>query len=246
MTKHMLTSAVFAGFVAGLLAALLQFAFLEKPILLAEKYESRELVHFQGVAVAAVTDMSMPAKPAPDAAAPTSQLQTGAGETSPVMRYLLSVLFAALIYTSYGLVMVAGFALANQFGRRVALQQGLLWGLAGFAAFQMVPALGMAPELPGILAAPLGARQFWWAASAVATVAGLGLLGYGRGLVPWGAALVLLVLPHVIGAPELDGYSGIVPPELAASFAARSLGVGLIAWVTLGGLLAWFWNREPV
>jgi len=63
--------------------------------------------------------------------------------------------------------------------------------------------------------------------------------------VPRLAGVVLLALPHLVGAPELEGFGGVVPPELASAFAARSLGVGLIAWVTLGWLLAWFWTREP-
>ena len=48
MTKHMLASALFAGFAAALLAALLHFAFLERNILLAEHYEAGELQHFAG------------------------------------------------------------------------------------------------------------------------------------------------------------------------------------------------------
>ena len=46
MIQRMLTSAVVAGGVAGLLAALLHFAFLQDKILLAEQYEAGALVHF--------------------------------------------------------------------------------------------------------------------------------------------------------------------------------------------------------
>ena len=50
--KHMLSSALVAGFAAGLLCALLQFLLVQPKILLAEGYESGELVHFQGIASA--------------------------------------------------------------------------------------------------------------------------------------------------------------------------------------------------
>ena len=52
MTKHLLVSGLLAGFVVALLATLLQFAFVERLILLAERYETGELVHFQQAAVA--------------------------------------------------------------------------------------------------------------------------------------------------------------------------------------------------
>ena len=241
----MLSSAVFAGFAVGLLVALLQSAFVEQKILLAERYESHELVHYQGVvsveAEAPATDMS---KPVVTAAAADHDHAAMEAETSPLVRHGLSVLFAGVIYVGYALVMVAGFGIALRFGKIISLQTGLLWGLAGFMAFQMAPALGLEPELPGTLAADLTARQLWWGGCALATVAGFALLAYGKGVVPRIVALALLAAPHVIGAPELAAFSGVTPPELASSFAARSLGVGLIAWVCLGGLLAWFWNRD--
>lgn len=259
MIKHMLSSALFAGFAVGLFAALLQFAFVEKDILLAEQYETGALVHFGaapgGDDHAAMAMDTVPStattEPAGTADGATAMAPDAGhdhhkhevdGEASPLVRHGLSVLFAALIYVGYAFVLVSGYALAGQFGRKIDVQTGLLWGLAGFMACQMAPAMGLEPELPGTLAASLEARQLWWAGTMVATVAGLGLLGYGRTAMLWGLALLLLAVPHMIGAPVLDGYSGVAPPELAASFAARSLGVGLIAWVVLGGLLAWLWT----
>ena len=49
MTKHLVASGLLAGFVVALLATLLQFAFVERGILLAERYESDALQHFGGV-----------------------------------------------------------------------------------------------------------------------------------------------------------------------------------------------------
>jgi cobalt transporter subunit CbtA len=111
----------------------------------------------------------------------------------------------------------------------------IVWGIAGFAAFQLAPAMGLAPELPGTLAADLGARQVWWWGTVASTAIGLGLLGYGRGLVTTAIAVVLLVAPHVIGAPELEGFSGVAPPEVAAAFGSaswrRPCGWALMGWV---------------
>jgi cobalt transporter subunit CbtA len=125
----------------------------------------------------------------------------------------------------------------------ITAREGLLWGIAGFAAFQLAPAMGLAPELPGTLAADLGERQLWWWGTAASTAIGLGLLGYGRSLVTAAIAVILLAAPHVIGAPELEGFSGVAPPEVSAAFAARVLGVGLAVWALMGWVAGFVWAR---
>lgn len=261
MIKHLLSSALIAGFAAGMVFAALQFAFVERDILLAEQYESGALVHFAGASPAGGHDHAAgSAQPAADTAGAavtdTASQEPGAQDHgahvhgsddggSPFVRHGLTVLFAGLTFVSFALVMVAGYALAGEFGHRVSVKTGLLWGLAGFMAFQLAPAMGLEPELPGTLAAALSARQTWWALTALATAGGLGLIGYGRGVPAFLGGAILVSLPHVIGAPELGGFSGVAPPELASRFAAHSLGAGLIAWVALGGLLARLWNGAP-
>lgn len=250
--KHMLSSALFAGFAAGLLCALLQFLLVEPKILLAERYESGELVHFQGAAAEASHDHAMPGMemPATDATAEPADHDHGhahgAGEeTSPTQRHLLTVLFTVLTYCGYGLLLIAGIQIAEGLGLTIGPVQGLLWGLAGFLAFQLMPALGLEPELPGTPAADLDARQIWWAATAVCTIIGLWFMAYGAAVWQKALGLVVLVAPHVWGAPELEGFGGVVPPELASSFAARSLAVGLVTWAVLGSLTVKFWHQEP-
>ncbi len=68
-----------------------------------------------------------------------------------------------------------------------------LWrGLAGFAAFTLVPRLGLPPEASGTEAAPLLGRQLWWATTAALTASGLALLAYGRQWA-WSVLAVLLI-----------------------------------------------------
>ena len=73
-------------------------------------------------------------------------------------------------------------------------------------------------------------------------MAGLGVLAYGSGSLRL-TGVVILSIPHIIGAPHLAEFTGILPPELSAQHAARSLGVGLVAWLILGGLARWLLNR---
>ena len=56
--------------------------------------------------------------------------------------------------------------------------------------------------------------------------------------------IVLIALPHLIAAPHPEAFAGVAPPEMAALFAARALGVGAIAWALLGGTAGWFWQRQ--
>lgn len=253
----MVASALFAGCAAGLLAVLLHFAFVEKLILLAEDYETGAQVYFpnaelgQGHDTHAESDVAAPleetAAPATegDVATMTGHDQHAADEGgSPVLRHAKSVLAFIAVYSGFGLLLVAGYATANQMGHVIHIRDGLLWGLAGFVSIQLAPALGLEPELPGTLSAGLEARQIWWIGTAIATAAGLGLLTYGRRALTKAAGAVLIALPHIIGAPEIEGFHGVVPPELASRFAARSLGVGLAAWVGLGGVLARFWTGK--
>jgi cobalt transporter subunit CbtA len=241
----MLSSALFAGFAAGLLCALLQYLLVEPDILLAERYESGELVHFQGVPTASEhADAVAKSMPGMEMAAEPADHDHGEAESS-TYRHALTVLFAVLTYCGYGLVLTAGLQLAEQIGVKLGLAQGILWGLAGFMAFQMMPALGLQPDLPGTPAADLQARQVWWAMTAAATVVGLWLAAYGNAIWQRVAGVVILATPHVWGSPSLTEFAGIAPPELASAFAARTLGVGMITWMALGGLAVTFWQSEP-
>ena len=252
MFPKMLTSAIGAGVAAWLLAAVLHFAFVQKYILLGEEYETGAAVHFGGVAPA--TEAPATAEHShDDAAAEEGHSHDGAEaahdhgdgeEVSTLTRNLWTTVFFGLVYVAYALILVAGFGLARVCGKVITAREGLLWGIAGFAAFQLAPAMGLAPELPGTLAADLGERQVWWWGTAASTAVALGLLGYGRSLVTAALAVVLLAAPHVIAAPELEGFHGVAPPEVSAAFAARVLGVGLAVWALMGWVAGHLWAAD--
>lgn len=222
MFQKVLTSAVFAGFGAGLLAALLQFTFVQPVLLRAELFESGALVHF-GANGTPVPELTF---------------------TVDARRDGLSILFTALIYTGYAMVLSAAMAFAARRGHVINLRNGLLWGIAGFVAVQLAPAFSLPPELPGSAAAEIGARQVWWSATIVATAVALGLIAFGQNWIAILIAAALILAPHLVGAPHTADYIGPVPPELAGLFAARALGVGLMAWSILGALLGLIWSRE--
>ncbi|MRU15876.1 cobalt transporter [Roseovarius sp. A21] len=222
MFQKILTSALFAGFCAGLLAAALQFVFVQPVLLHAELYEGGDLVHFGGEAVSATPELP---------------------GFNP-MRDGLSLLFSALIYVGYGLILVGAMALAAERGVTITARSGLIWGLAGFIVVHFAPAASLPPEVPGVAYTDLTLRQIWWWGTVIATAAGLGLIAFGRGWGAWGAAVILLLAPHVIGAPHPESFTGPVPPELASLFASRALAVGMAAWAMLGLFAGHFWASD--
>ena len=111
---------------------------------------------------------------------------------------------------------------------------GLWWGLAGYAVFQLAPALGLPPALPGKVAANIEARQIWWIVCVLLTAVGLVYLVFaGRN---WYRVLgvILLLVPHAIGAPSSPQDQGLVPQELTSLFIWVSLLTSLLFWIILG------------
>ncbi|WP_270731994.1 CbtA family protein [Shimia sp. Alg240-R146] len=222
MTKNLLSSAVFAGLIAGLIAALLQFVFVIPLLLEGELYESGSRLHFHADGT-----------PQSDRGAPGLGGEWG--------RHLVTIGFNLVTYTGYGLLMVAAMGLARDHrGTAITAQNGIIWGLAGFIAVQLAPAVGLPPELPGTPAAELAPRQVWWIGTILATMVGLALIAFGRGMVMHLLGLIVILAPQLIGAPHLDTFWGVAPPELSAEFVTQSLGFAAVGWVTLGYFCAFF------
>lgn len=222
MFKRIATSALYAGVLAGLVTGALQLVFVQPVLLHAELYELGELTHFGREAVKAQQEF---------------------GGIDPV-RDGLSMGVTALVYTGYAFLLVAAMALATMRGTTVTARQGIVWGIAGFIAVQFAPAFSLAPEVPGVGTTDVYVRQAWWFFTTGAAAVALWLIAFGRHWAHWFLAVVLLAVPHAIGAPEPDYFAGAAPPELAAHFASRALGVGLVAWVLVGTLAGYFWSRS--
>lgn len=134
-------------------------------------------------------------------------------------------------------------ALAELCGQRLNWRRGLAWGLGGFAAVTLAPALGLPPELPGTEAAALLDRQFWWLATVVLTAAGLGLIFLVRRPLPILLGAVLIALPHLYGAPEPLVHGSLAPPELVRRFVLAALFASLVFWLALGLLVGLLQQR---
>ncbi|MGH8449620.1 CbtA family protein [Pseudomonas sp.] len=226
MIKRIAQTAGFTGLLAALLLTLLQSFWVAPLILQAETFEKAPTA----------TEMHEHAE---GAAAHTHDAE--AWEPENGWQRVLST-------TGGNLVVAVGFALmlAGLYTLRAPTRtaQGLLWGLAGYATFVLAPTLGLPPELPGTAAADLAQRQIWWIGTAASTAVGIALIVFGRSWLLKVLGVAILVVPHVIGAPQPEVHSMLAPEALEAQFKIASQLTNVAFWLALGLISAWLFRRN--
>jgi cobalt transporter subunit CbtA len=232
-------AAVLSGLAAGLAMSAVQQWRVAPLILEAELYENAAPAE---TAVAEHTHEEGTPAHTHDEAAPAHEHDEDAwAPQDGAERIFYTVLANTLGAIGFAFLLAAVSVLS---GIEITARNGVIWGLGGFVALQLAPAFGLAPELPGMPAADLVARQVWWVGTALAT--GVGILAIAK-LRNWtGIALgaFLILVPHVIGAPQLVGeHASGVPAHLATEFAANSLVAGAVFWLIAGPLLGWLNER---
>jgi cobalt transporter subunit CbtA len=141
---------------------------------------------------------------------------------------------------AFALLLAAGLTLR---GGEVTWRDGLFWGLAGFATFTLAPSLGLPPQVPGAETAALVDRQLWWVATAVTTGSSLALFSFTR-RARWAIlGAVLIVLPHLYGAPRPTAHNSGPLEDLARQFAVTVTIISFLFWVILGALTGYFLRR---
>lgn len=226
MIMRIARTALVAGAVAGILAWGAHQLRAVPLILQAETYER-------------AAESSSPAASA--LAANAHAAHPAARDDKPLRRHALGFLTSALVGIGYAFILVGAIVLR---GQTMDWRAGALWGLGGFVAFAAAPALGLPPELPGMSAAAIGPRQAWWLATALATAAGLAAIVFAQ-RTPWRAVgVVLVLLPHLVGAPKIVPESGLLPAELAAEFATQALLTSALFWLALGATAGYLLGRS--
>ena len=247
MFRRICLAAVAAGLLAGVIVSLIQHFTTTPLILRAEEFERAGLPGTGGAALAADAVVGTGAPAHHDAghdhgSATVSQADISQAEPAALLeRVLFTTLADVLVGMGFALLVVA--ALAWKGGRNIRGWTGLCCGAAGFVVFTLAPSLGLAPELPGLFAADLAARQLWWFFAAGSAAVGLALLASAERLLLKGLGVIVALVPHVVGAPAPESVGGNVAPELAGQFAATSIAVSAVFWALLGWLSAVFYRR---
>jgi cobalt transporter subunit CbtA len=223
MINRILTVALLAGLAAGLATSAVQHGITVPVIIAAEAFEQAPAHDHGGAASAAkAPDTASPAHDHATVAAGAAgdEHHHDASAWAPrdgVERIAFTTLSTVAASVGFALVLLAAMILADE---PITPRRALAWAAGGFVAFSLAPAMGLAPELPGMEAAPVVARQLWWLLTVAATGAGLWLIVRGRSALP------------IVG--------GVV---LAARFAASVLGVAAIMWALIGAGIGLVWQR---
>jgi cobalt transporter subunit CbtA len=228
-----LTVALLAGVSAGLVAWGAHMIGTTPLILQAEVYEK--------AGDAAAADSEATATTTTEAAGHEHHHDAGAWEPADGWERNFFTLGADVV-TGVGFAFLLTAAIVI-FGKGADWRGGLLWGLAGFACFTLAPSVGLPPELPGTEAAPLVARQLWWIGTVVATAAGLFAAARLRNVYGYAIAVLLIALPHIVGAPKPETAGGLAPEELERKFVLIAIATSLVFWLVLGVLTGAFFKR---
>jgi cobalt transporter subunit CbtA len=232
--------AALAGLVAGALVTVAHEFSTVSLILEAEKYETTgDAAPTDETAAAATETVEATAGHDHDAAGHSHDGEEWAPEDG-FPRTAFTFLTNIVTGIGFALLLVAAYALR---GGTVDWRTGLYWGLAGFATFTLAPGIGLAPELPGTAAAALLDRQIWWLATAVATAGGLALIFFGRRALWAAAGVILIVLPHIYGAPHPAEFKMLAPVSLEKQFIVAVLVTSLLFWAVLGSLSGYLYKR---
>jgi len=144
------------------------------------------------------------------------------------------------------LVMSVGYALAMvalfHWRKPKSVVAGIGWGVAGFMVFFGAPSLGLPPELPGTAAAELTSRQAWWIATALCTAVAIGLVVFRKDWLSRAIAPVLLIAPHIYGAPQSASHESLAPEALHHQFVVATSIANGVFWLVLGLCSVWFYR----
>ncbi len=215
MIGRVLLAAFLVGIAAGLFVGVLQHVRLVPIIQAAEVFEAAGNVHTHD----------------PQQAETHSHDTTSYQPTVGIERTAFTILTTALAGAGFAALLTG---LSFLFAIPLTKENGLVWGLFGFVAVSLAPAAGLPPALPGLPEAEVTHRILWWSMTVVMTAAAFWFATVYK--VWWGFAIALglILLPHLIGAPQPVGTASAVPAELVKSFVGNSLALSGLLWILIG------------
>lgn len=226
MLRRMISNALLAGLIAGLLLTVVQRIQVIPLIQQAEVFEQQAAGNHQN----GHSHDHDHAKNEATSWSPGNGLE----------RTLYTLLANVLSGTGFALLLIAGMSLR----KKVTWKTGVIWGIAGYLVFFVAPASGIPPKLPGIITAGLAESQIWWAATAATTAVGLACLAFGRSALLKSIGIVFLLMPHLVGAPQPPAVTNNPALQtLAQQFVIATTITNFIFWLALGSTAGWLVNK---
>lgn len=256
MFKPMLFATIVAGVLAGLLFAATQQILTVPLIMEAELYEDSALAllneETDGDFLAVESSQENNVNATGDAVTTevVTNKDTANEEIAPVAdmdaavskRMLYTGLGSLLTSLVFALLMTAAMTVYGKGNART----GLLWGLAGYLAFFVAPSLGLAPKLPSAVTTALEHRQLWWGTTVLATLFALALLMLAKPILLKVVGVLLLAIPHWVGAPVSEQATSLAPEALSHAFIWMTAVTNFVLWITLGVLIGWLLKKFQV
>ncbi len=244
--RNIIFSALLVGIIAGLVFSVIQQFRVSDIIYAAEKFES-----------STEQESHQHTPSGSDAMSGHHHDEEAWAPEDGAERIFYTVVANILSGIGYAIVLLSLMNLVSMYKKTpVSLLQGIVWGVAGYLSVFIAPSFGLHPEIPGMQAATLEARQIWWVFTVISSATGLGLLFYLTGAKKLFAVFFLLI-PHLIGAPAITGspFKQMDPEvvlqltELHQQFLIATGVVNGIFWLLLGALSAWVlqkWSSQSI
>ncbi len=150
-------------------------------------------------------------------------------------RLFLSLLSNSAMSIAFAILLNIGFTL-HPFEH---WRKGAYWGLAGLAAFFVIPMLIYGPTLPGAIEAAHFIRQVWWMATVEASIIGIALAVFPPSMWIKLQGVLLIAIAFFVGAPSAAEYLQ-TPESLVNQFYVMTLVTNSIYWLVLGVVAAYF------
>jgi cobalt transporter subunit CbtA len=221
MFRRIFYAAIFAGIAAGIIMSAVQYFRVTPYILAAETFEHAP--HDHGTVQAQSMPAAEPWKP-----------------DEGLERIAYTVLANLVISIAFALALLGASLLLDL---PITPANGAFWGLCGFLVFSLAPSAGLPPELPGFPVAELWTRQLWWWFAVAMTASGLAIVAKHRAPGYFALAIMLIGLPHLIGAPNPPTYETSLPAHLASGFVANAIASAAVFWMVLGLILGFINER---
>jgi cobalt transporter subunit CbtA len=220
MIGRVLLAAILAGFAAGLVMGLIQHVRLTPLIVQAETFEHVAHGH-SGEAHSEGDEVWQPA--------------------DGLERTFYTTLTALLTAVGFALALT-GLSMVT--GRKLTMDNGWLWGLAGFFVVAFAPAVILPPLMPGMSGEAFSVRIFGWLGTIGLTAMGIWVLTSARPYRQKLFAWVGILIPLVIGWHQIKISNDVnLPATLSAHFVTASLAANFAMWLVIGTLLGYLFDR---